>query len=428
MGGGTDLTVLDLFSAAAGGWSLGMHRAGFRTIAACEWIDWRRTLYAENNPGVPIYDDVRSVTAERLYADLGTLPWGVFGSPPCQDISSANTKGKGVDGERSVLFFEAIRIAREIRSLARELGVPGARWLGLENSSNLRNRGSDRVISALEEAGYAGEPCVVGAGDDFRTSGRKVAGVGANHERARSWLIFFDPAQLADPNGAGRPARWSGWRSGLDLSVPYDPLDAAEVRHAGGRSRRHRPDGDGSPPTSPSHAGDTPQDGCGPRWQGRRTQPVEGLSEQARGHAGSPDADQAGQADGCLESSLRQAEIARPGRSDVPSDGSHANEGREPDGAINDEVGGGSSAGGDASGPWAEWNGGLAHHLRVDDGLSAWVAGARVAVGGPRGTSAASLIVEAFGDAVIPQIPEAIGRAILRTEAALAAIYGHPAA
>ncbi len=47
----TDLTVLDLFSAAAGGWSLGMHRAGFRTIAACEWIAWRRVLYAENNPG-----------------------------------------------------------------------------------------------------------------------------------------------------------------------------------------------------------------------------------------------------------------------------------------------------------------------------------------------------------------------------------------
>jgi DNA (cytosine-5)-methyltransferase 1 len=47
------------------------------------------------------------------------------------------------------------------------------------------------------------------------------------------------------------------------------------------------------------------------------------------------------------------------------------------------------------------------------------VADTRIAVGGSRGTSAASLIVEAFGDAVVPQIPEAIGRAILRTEAAL---------
>ncbi|MNL42337.1 hypothetical protein D3C87_1647880 [compost metagenome] len=72
--------------------------------------------------------------------------------------------------------------------------------------------------------------------------------------------------------------------------------------------------------------------------------------------------------------------------------------------------------------PWADWNGGLAHHLRVDDGLSGWVAKSRIAVGGPKGTVAASLIVEAFGDAVCPQIPEAIGRAIMRVERALAAV------
>lgn len=47
------------------------------------------------------------------------------------------------------------------------------------------------------------------------------------------------------------------------------------------------------------------------------------------------------------------------------------------------------------------------------------MAGTRIALGTRKGTSAASLIVEAFGDAVLPQIPEAIGRAILRVEAAL---------
>ena len=47
------------------------------------------------------------------------------------------------------------------------------------------------------------------------------------------------------------------------------------------------------------------------------------------------------------------------------------------------------------------------------------MADTRIAVGGSRGTAAASLIVEAFGDAVVPQISQAIGRAILRTEAAL---------
>ena len=42
------------------------------------------------------------------------------------------------------------------------------------------------------------------------------------------------------------------------------------------------------------------------------------------------------------------------------------------------------------------------------------MADTRIALGSRKGTAAASLIVEAFGDAVLPQIPEAIGRAILR--------------
>ncbi|GEK70519.1 hypothetical protein PDE01_40390 [Paracoccus denitrificans] len=60
----------------------------------------------------------------------------------------------------------------------------------------------------------------------------------------------------------------------------------------------------------------------------------------------------------------------------------------------------------------------------MDDGVSAWLARTRIALGNRKGTSAASLIVEAFGDAVVPQIPEAIGRAILRSEAALNAVLG----
>ena len=185
------LEVLDLFSAAAGGWSLGMHRAGFRTVAACEFIEWRRALYAQNNPGVLIYDDVRALTADRVISDLGYFPQIVVGSPPCQDISSANTKGKGVEGERSRLYFEAIRVIEE----ACERGC-GPDWVALENSANLRTRGADRVIQALEAIGYTVWAFVVGAED-----------VGANHERKRSWLIAFDAASLRH---GGRRARRHG--------------------------------------------------------------------------------------------------------------------------------------------------------------------------------------------------------------------------
>lgn len=40
----TPFRVLDLFAGAAGGWTLGLHRAGFVTVAACEIVPWRRVL------------------------------------------------------------------------------------------------------------------------------------------------------------------------------------------------------------------------------------------------------------------------------------------------------------------------------------------------------------------------------------------------
>lgn len=388
------MEVLDLFSAAAGGWSLGMHRAGFKTIAACENVAWRRAIYQENNPDVLIYDDVCTLTADRIIRDTGRFPPIVVGSPPCQDISSANTKGKGVEGERSGLYFEAIRIIGE--------GRP--RWFALENSSNLRTRGADAVLAALEALGYTCWTFVVRAGD-----------IGANHERPRSWIIGCDLSQVSHTNGNGKYApsfneqmgklhtvedcagdtqedgcrsgfqgRCASATSGAEQSPRRDALNAESVGYEGRRPWGHREDGN----RASSVASCVTRDPSNP--------------------------DQAGQADGCMVSGLRQAEIANHGRG---SGWSHDRQG----------VGQVAICEGDRFDPstWrADWSlDDLAAHLQLDDGLSTWVAGARIAVGGPRGTSAASLIVEAFGDAVVPQIPEAIGKAILRTEKALAAIY-----
>lgn len=356
--GATDnrIRVLDLFSAAAGGWSLGMHRAGYRTVAACEVIDWRRALYSQNNPGVPVYDDVTTLTADRLVRDGVGLPDIVVGSPPCQDISSANTKGKGVDGERSSLYFEAVRLIDECRP----------RWFALENSANLRTRGADRVIDALAAIGYTCWPFVVSAGD-----------VGANHERKRSWLIGYDTRATTD-SGFPIAARWHS---------------------AGGRVGR--------------------EEGIG--QAGERPESADRYSEHSSVCLGNPaNSNEAGQAAGLLESSLRSAQ--------EPDDG--CGDGWGYDGEGVGQMGGCAGACPTSPEPWADWNSGLAYHLRVDDGLSGWVAQSRIAVGGPRGTVAASLIVEAFGDAVCPQIPEAIGRAILRVERALAAVANsnHPSA
>lgn len=350
------MRALDLFSAAAGGWSLGLHRAGFETVAACEWIEWRRALYAENNPGVLIYDDARTLTGERLLADLGALPDIVVGSPPCQDISSANTKGKGVDGERSGLFFEGIRIIGEVRP----------RWVALENSANLRTRGADRVLGELEGQGYACWAVVVG-GDT----------VGANHERKRSWIIGCDVEQLGDAAEDGRGSGFSRGCAGATDEPEQSPrghdVHATRLGHEGGRSRRHGPDGDGAASVAESDDADASR---------KRQERLFGRHVRREGQV-----------------SERSDPPSRPKMGLRPADRVAAFEHRA-DWSLDD----------------------LARHIRLDDGLPAWLAEQRIAVGGARGTSAASLIVEAFGDAVIPQITEAIGRSILRVEAAMAAV------
>lgn len=392
-----DLTVLDLFSAAAGGWSLGMHRAGFRTVAAAGKVAWRRALYAENNPGVILYDDVCAVTADRVLADVGALPRYVVGSPPCTDISSANTSGKGVDGEASGLYFEATRIIGEVRPRA----------FALENSSNLRTRGADRVLGELERHGYTVESFVVRA-EDLR----------ANHERARSWLIGVDVDQVISDAAEIRRRTGLSWgcagtAPGAEQPPRRHALDAQGFGHEGGRAWRRGENGFDAASVAASHAANADSDAV--RLAELPGRSVAEAAEPAHASSAGHDAYAAQERpEGLTGGSRRQREGEKPERPNLPpgSQGQLRAVGRE--GLV---------------GPRADWSlADLARHVRLDDGLSGWLADTRVAVGGPRGTSAASLIVEAFGDAVIPQIPEAIGRAILRTEAALAAIYGQAAA
>jgi DNA (cytosine-5)-methyltransferase 1 len=78
--------LLDLFS-GIGGFSLGLERSGaFRTVAFCEIEAFPRKVLAKHWPEVPIYDDVRTLTAERLAAD-GIGVDAICGGFPCQDIS-----------------------------------------------------------------------------------------------------------------------------------------------------------------------------------------------------------------------------------------------------------------------------------------------------------------------------------------------------
>jgi DNA (cytosine-5)-methyltransferase 1 len=158
--------LLDLFS-GIGGFSLGLERSGaFKTVAFCEIDPFCRKVLAKHWPEVPQYDDIRTLTADRLAAD-GIAVDAIAGGFPCQDLSYAG-KGAGLAGERSGLWREYARLIGEIRP----------RYVIVENVAALLGRGLGDVLADLAALGFAAEwHCI------------PASAVGAPHRRDRVWII-----------------------------------------------------------------------------------------------------------------------------------------------------------------------------------------------------------------------------------------------
>lgn len=103
------INQLDLFS-GIGGFHLGFEKAGYKVSSYFSEIDQHAiAVYKHKFPNSTYVGSVTDVRG----ADLPTIDLITFGSP-CQDFSVAG-KRKGMDGDRSSLILEAIRLIRECR-------------------------------------------------------------------------------------------------------------------------------------------------------------------------------------------------------------------------------------------------------------------------------------------------------------------------
>jgi DNA (cytosine-5)-methyltransferase 1 len=195
--------VLDLFS-GIGGFSLGLERTGgFKTVAFCEIDPFCRRVLAKHWPNVPVYEDVRELTADRLRAD-GIAPDVICGGFPCQDISIAG-KGAGLAGERSGLWREYARLIGEIRP----------RYVIVENVAALLGRGLADVLGDLAALGFDAEwHCI------------PASHVGKPHVRDRVWIAAYSPRLRV---GKGRPAQIGNAQT---FALPASPSRIADWREA----------------------------------------------------------------------------------------------------------------------------------------------------------------------------------------------------
>jgi DNA (cytosine-5)-methyltransferase 1 len=177
--------VLDLFS-GIGGFSIGLEKAGFETVAFCEIEEYPKAVLRKHWPDTPIYNDVRELTGERLRAD-GIFPDVIVGGYPCQPFSVAGVR-RGEDDDRH-LWPEVYRLVKEIRPA----------WGIFENVAGHISMGLDEVLSDLEAEGYAARPFVIPA-----------CGVDAPHKRDRVWIVAKNVGDTQRGRQRGNDGRRSG--------------------------------------------------------------------------------------------------------------------------------------------------------------------------------------------------------------------------
>lgn len=188
------MNILDLFS-GIGGMSLGFLAANFdeydftkfpseqickndgffKTIAFCEingfcWCILKKhftkpSWMGEKNP--QFFGDIRHLKADMLDESVDIITGGF----PCQDLSVAGQKA-GINGERSGLFSEILRLADETK----------AKYILFENSAELiRNKQYYGIFAKrLRECGYEHEAFLFKASD-----------FGYPHQRKRAYVIAY---------------------------------------------------------------------------------------------------------------------------------------------------------------------------------------------------------------------------------------------
>ena len=219
---------LDLFS-GIGGFALAASEVWgdeYECVAFCDNDYFCQQVLTKNFPGVPIYGDIRELTADRLAADAESqqdrriqqskissnartghqridLLTGGF---PCQPFSNAGKK-RGNQDDR-YLWPEMLRVIRETKPA----------WVIGENVAGIIRMALDTVCVDLEGEGYSVQPFVIPA-----------AAVGAPHRRDRVWIV----GQLDNDADGQRQSGGSAKRKGIGNGIQAtSDSTSGDARHA----------------------------------------------------------------------------------------------------------------------------------------------------------------------------------------------------
>lgn len=128
------MNVLSLFDGISCA-RVALDRAGIavKTYYASEIEKNAITVSQQNYPDIVRLGDVRTIHTVDEPIDL------LIGGSPCQDLSIAKKDRKGLEGDRSSLFYEYVRIRNLVRP----------KWFILENVASMPKRDRDIITKEL---------------------------------------------------------------------------------------------------------------------------------------------------------------------------------------------------------------------------------------------------------------------------------------
>lgn len=148
--------AVDIFS-GAGGMSIGSIMAGIEPILAVEFDMHAAKTYETNHPKTKVLQ--RDIKTVNPLEHTEKNPFILFGGPPCQGFSVANTKTRNLDNSNNWMFKEYLRFVKDLEP----------EWFLFENVVGFKSFDKGKFAVEVEEElkalGYETNSTVLNASD-----------------------------------------------------------------------------------------------------------------------------------------------------------------------------------------------------------------------------------------------------------------------
>lgn len=182
--------AVDIFS-GAGGMSVGASLAGVNVKLSVELDQYAAETYRFNHPNTKVLQ--KDISEVDPLEHISRSPFILFGGPPCQGFSHANTRTRNLDNPNNWMFKEYLRFVDTLQP----------DWFVFENVEGFasfdKGNFSNDVESALQKLGYQTSSKILNAAN-FGVPQKRFRFFIIGHKKTLGGIVFdFDSLEHISP-------------------------------------------------------------------------------------------------------------------------------------------------------------------------------------------------------------------------------------